>query len=170
MLFYSQKIFSLCLNVWVLTADCWQIYFNYHERVEILLLLDARKVRLMQWRSGEGGIVVQNWREGVCKREYSVFEGGKGTKVQKRECIGRWVLLLQVLSAEPAIWFYTAFIIWVKFFSYKVIFNICFIFKKYAILVPTANSLGTVCMILYVDMLSLCDHYWLLIPCEKEKC
>ena len=118
MLFYSQKIFSLCLNVWVLTADCWQIYFNYHERVEILLLLDARKVRLMQWRSGEGGIVVQNWREGVCKREYSVFEGGKGTKVQRRECIGRWVLLLQVLSAEPAIWFYTAFIIWIKFFFF----------------------------------------------------
>ena len=32
-----------------------------------------------------------------------------------------------------------------------------------AILVPTANSLRTVCMILYVDMLSLCDH-WLLFP------
>ena len=49
-------------------------------------------------------------------------------------------------------------------FSYKVIFkvcNICFRFQKYAILVPTANSLRTVCMILYVDMLSLCDH-WLL--------
>lgn len=28
----------------------------------------------------------------------------------------------------------------------------------YDILVPTANSLRTVCMILYVDMLSLCDH------------
>ena len=32
-----------------------------------------------------------------------------------------------------------------------------------ATLVPTANSLRTVCMILYVDMLSLCD-LWLLFP------
>ena len=67
-------------------------------------------------------------------------------------CLQTWQFGLTQLSSR------------VKFFFYKVIFkvcNICFRFQKYAILVTTANSLRTVCMIWYVDMLSLWD-LWLL--------